>query len=203
MCPKTDTPMKQGSTFKLALRWEELPLKYIPISAISLAYGPPRITAAAHGLPDGWRVAFVGVGGMTLLNATSSPPKAGEFTPARLISADVIELNEVLPIGLKPYTSGGFIVAYTPVDLTGAVLRATLRDSLTNAVIASSHAGTIETSVDEAGKLLGVVIQASVTAGFSWVRAKLEVEAQLPSDEVHVLFSEQFVLSAEAVTEVN
>ena len=89
-----DYTIEQGKTFQHVLRWEAPQYVYKPITAINQS-APVHITATAHGVPDGWRVAIVSVKGMTQINAASSPPKMSEYKRATVLDANTNELNRV------------------------------------------------------------------------------------------------------------
>lgn len=58
MAEMKERVIKRGKTFSLIVRWENADLIVRkPITAISLAFGAPRLTVAGHGAPAGWRAA--------------------------------------------------------------------------------------------------------------------------------------------------
>lgn len=107
-----------GVTYQKVLRWEVGPIVYKPITGVTKS-APVSITAAAHGIPDGWRVVVVGVRGMAELNASSTPPKCGAYRQATVVDANTIELNQVNSEHFNTYTSGGVLQYNTPMDMTG------------------------------------------------------------------------------------
>ena len=80
MAVSKDLTIQQGKTFTLVLRWETEPIVYKAITAIAQT-APVRITAAGHGLVDGWRAAVVSVKGMAEINAENTPPRGDDYKP--------------------------------------------------------------------------------------------------------------------------
>ena len=112
-----DISICRGATFSLPLRIEVSPLVYKPITSIANS-APARLVVPAHGLPDGWRVALVGVQGPTRLNSKNWPPKPKDFYKATVIDANTIELNTVVTLDDTVHVaSTGSLVYYTPADL--------------------------------------------------------------------------------------
>lgn len=141
-----DLVLTQGSTFQHDVRWEAPFYVYSPITAITQA-APAVVTAATHGVLDGWQVAVVSVKGMTQINA-SNPPKANEFVRATVVDANTIKLNTVNSSAYKPYVSGGYVQYLSPVDLTGFTARMQIKSKLGGVVYANSEA------VSPAGSLM-------------------------------------------------
>lgn len=119
-----DIYLQQGKTQPLVLRCETAPIVYKPITAISLAFGAPRLTVTGHGIPNGWRAACARVQGMKQINAANNPPSDSDYHPTTVIDANTIEFNDVIPVDdndreWPAYTAGGFLQYNTPMDLTG------------------------------------------------------------------------------------
>src|SRR5512133_606926 len=120
--------IRQGSTFALVLRWEAAPIVYVPITAITQA-APARVTAAAHAIPHGWRVAVVSVKGMPEINAADPLRlRDTDYHTATVVDQDTIEFNDINAAGFKPYVSGGYLQFNTPVALAGMKARLTIKD---------------------------------------------------------------------------
>ena len=115
MADTKDLTIQQGKTFSLPVRWENGDLVVRkPITAISLAFGAPRLTVASHGLPAGWRTYVTRCQGMKQINAANTPPRDGDYHPATVIDATTIELNDIDPVDdngkeWTAYTEGGFL----------------------------------------------------------------------------------------------
>lgn len=117
MLEQLDLVVRRGTTVDLPIRVESDTLRYAPISAVAQS-APIRITATAHGCPDGWRAAVMNAKGMTEINATHNPPKRTELRRATVIDADTVEFNTVNAAGFRAYTSGGQVVFYKPLELS-------------------------------------------------------------------------------------
>lgn len=111
-----DVPV--GETFHPTLRWGAGVYTAKVITAISKAT-PAVVTAAAHGLPNGWPCAVVGVSGMTQINATRYPPAGPDWKFGTVLDADNVQLEEVSSALFSTYVSGGALVYDTPTPLVG------------------------------------------------------------------------------------
>lgn len=127
--------VQQGKTFTMPVGWENGDLVVRkPITAISLAFGAPRLSfATAHGLPSGWRTYVTRCQGMKLINADDLPPRDSDYHRATVIDATTIELNDIDPVDdngreWPAYTTGGFLNWNAPVDLTGYTARMSICD---------------------------------------------------------------------------
>lgn len=155
-----------GATFHPSIRWATDVLTSVPITAITLAT-PPVITAAGHGVPNGWPVAAVSVLGMTQINATRYPPQGPDFVKSTVLSSSTLALNSVNAAGFTPYISGGFLVYNTPASLAGVAATMTIWDN-------PDHAGTpLATLTSAAGSIaidpvLMTLTPKLQTAGLTW-----------------------------------
>lgn len=108
-----------GETFLPVIRWALATLDSYAITNISQS-APAVITMNSHSIPDGWPVAVVSVRGMTQINSKHYPPTRSEMKFASYVSSTQISLNSVNSADYSAYTSGGFVVNNTPVDMSGA-----------------------------------------------------------------------------------
>jgi hypothetical protein len=196
-----DFTILQGKTFEHVLRWEALPFVYKAITAITQTL-PCRITATAHGMLDGWRVAVVSVKGMTQINAENSPPKAKDFHRATVIDANTVELNDVNSADYKPYTSGGYLQFYTPVDLTGYTARMKIKDRVGGTVLASSEVAdtpldTITITLDDVEATITITISATDTAALTWTKGVYDLELVSSGGVVTQLLSGKIAVEKE------
>jgi hypothetical protein len=177
MALKYDIVIRQGETFQRKIRWESAPILYKAISAISQT-APVQITAAGHGIPNGWRVAVVSVKGMTQINALGDPPKASDYHKASVISSSIIQLDSVNAAEYKAYTSGGYLQFNTPVNLTGFTARMTIRDKVggTQLMSLTTQNGRLVISTSEHS--ISIVIDATDTAAQTWSRAVYDLEVE-------------------------
>ena len=167
--------IQQGRTFNRVLRWEAPPINYKPITAI-LNSAPVRITAAAHGLPDGWRTAVVSVKGMTQINAEPNNIRERDYHQATVIDPNTVELNDINAAGFKTYTSGGYLQFNTPVDLTGFTARMTIRDKIGGIELLSLTTENGGITIDNATKKITLLIEADDTAALTWIRGVYDLE---------------------------
>lgn len=179
MATKKDLTVLQGKTFEQIVRWETEPIAYAPITNIAKA-APAVITSAAHGIPDGWRVAVVSVKGMTQINAKNTPPKDSDYHVGDM-DTNTVTLHDVNAADYTAYTSGGYLQYNTPHDLSGYTARMKIKDKAGGTVLASTEVGdapldTITTAVDNVLKTITVTIAASDTAAFTWTTGVYDLE---------------------------
>ena len=134
-----DIDVVRGKTVSRIIRLEIAPFIYKDITAIEQS-APVLITAPGHELPEGWRVAVVGVRGMRQINARNDPPRLSDWHKATIVNSNQIQLNDVAAVGYNAYTTGGVLKFATPMDWTGFSARidvrtpgGTLLDTLTDA----------------------------------------------------------------------
>lgn len=172
-----DLEILQGKTFNYAFRWESDPLVYKAIAGISNAAPVQITTAAAHGLPDSWRVAVVGAQGLTDLNAENNPPKVNEFIESTVVSSTVIELNERHTLGARSHTAGtGAIVYRTPVDMTDYTARMTVKDRVGGTALLSLTTANGRVAIDATASRVSLTISDADTTDITWTRGVYELE---------------------------
>lgn len=125
---KQDFCVAAGETFLPVIRWALAHLDSYPITAITQA-APAVITMTSHAIPDGWPVTVVSAKGMTQINSKHYPPVKSDMKQATFVSGTQISLNSVNSADYNAYTSGGFVVTNTPVDMTGASARMRIYDA--------------------------------------------------------------------------
>lgn len=183
-----DLSIKQGKTYTLVIRAEIEPIVRKPITAISLDYGAPRLSVAAHGLTNGWRAAVTRVKGMTQINAPDIKPKPADYRPVTVIDAGTIEFNDVTPVDdsgneWPAYTSGGFLEWLTPIDLTGKTARMKIRAKadksstlLASSDVADAPKNVLTLTVDNTAKTITLSIPATATDDFEWKTGYYDIE---------------------------
>jgi hypothetical protein len=182
--------IQRGSTFEYEVLWAHATdFTYKAITAISLAFGPPRLTVTGHGVPPGWPVAITRVAGMRQINAANSPPSGKDYHTVKVIDANTLELNDVDATGFSAYTSGGFIQFKTPIDFAGYTFRQDIKDKIGGTVLASSELAdapkniiTITPTPTES-KLL-ISIAEPDTAAIAWSKGVTDLEAVSPLGKV-------------------
>lgn len=206
MADTQDLVIQQGKTFNLVLRWESSPIVRKAITAITAPNGAARITATAHGIPDGWRCAVTNVKGMTEINALDpNRVRDSEYTQATVIDANTVELNEVNAASFKPYVSGGFLQYNTPVSLTGHIGRMTIKDKVGGTVLASTEViyaplNILNIVVDAAARTITLTISALSTAAITWKKGVFDLEMLSPSAVVTALITGNVSVLKEVTT---
>lgn len=174
--PVQDIVIRKGKTFSLVLRWESTPFLYKAITAVAKT-APVRITALAHGLPNGWRAAVTSVVGMRQLNAKNTPPRSTDFNKITVIGVDTIDINTIDAALFSTYTSGGYLVAYTPVSLAGYTarmqIRPTAEDTATPLVSLVSPTDIV---LDDTDKTITITISATATAAYTFLAGVYDLE---------------------------
>lgn len=163
---ENDFCVQAGETWHPTIRWGTGTLTSKAISAIAKTT-PVQITATAHGVPNGWPVAVVGVEGMIQINAVRYPPQGNDWHYATVPDANTVLLNDVSADSFSTYDEGGHLVYDTPKDLTGCTFALTVYDnpehSGTPLSTLTSTGGQI--TVDDVLKTITPLLQ---TAGATW-----------------------------------
>lgn len=198
-CDSQDFWIYQGKTFRKVIRWAVDPLIYKAISAITNA-GPVAITATAHGVPDGWSVAIASAGGMRQLNAKYNPPAGADFRQATVSDVNTITLNKVDSSRFTPYTTGGYVVYYTPQDLAGYIARMTIKDHIGGTVLMSLTTENSRILVDNTAKTISLLVSAEDTADITWSEGVYDLEMVDGSGVVTPLLSGNIFVTNEVTT---
>ena len=193
-----DLVIEQGKTFTRVVRWETTPLVYKPITAIPNT-APATLTVAAHGMPDGWKAAVTDVKGMTDINAANTPPKNSDFMRATVVDANTVAFNAISAASFKTYKSGGYLVYYTPVDLTGFTAAMKIKDRVGGNLLISLVSPT-NIVIDATGKTITVTIGSEVSAAFTWLSGVYDLEMISPTGVVTALLSGAVAVTDEVTT---
>lgn len=115
--------VKAGATFYPTIRWAQKTLTAAVITAITQAT-PAVVTAPAHGMPNGWPAAVVGVNGMSFINASRYPPDESDLHQGTVTDANDVAFNDISSTLWPAYIPGagalgGSLVWYTPQPLAG------------------------------------------------------------------------------------
>jgi len=187
---RNDIKIVKGKTFRDVIRWESAPVIYKAITGIAKT-APARITAVAHGIPDGWRAAVTNAGGMTEINASANSLRDSDYKQVTVVDVDTVDLNAVNAAGFHAYTSGGYIQYNTPVDLTGFTARQAIKARVAAPVLLQcSVAGTSGTTKPTSAGVDGTVTWESVTTGvadYEW-RANTAYDVADVVDLTHLLY---------------
>jgi hypothetical protein len=202
MTKKLNLTIRQGETFQRIIRWERPPFIYRAITGITKA-APVEITAPGHGLVNGWRAAVVTVGGMEEINAPHTPPRDNEFHQVTVLDVDTVTINDINSAEYSPYTSGGYLQFYTPVDLTGYTAEIDIKDRLGGAVLMSLSTVNGRIVLDLSNKTITLTIPAAATASdvLTWTKGVWDLEMKSPTGQVTTLFSGSVSVAKEVTTE--
>lgn len=185
MTEKINLKFIKGDTFIRVFRWATTPLVYKSISGISNS-APVRITATSHGITEGWKVAVIDVLGMTQINSKYKPPKVTDFKKATVVDSNTIEINEISSASYSTYTSGGSLVYYTPVDLTGFTAFMEIKDRDTADVLVT-YTGSPNLVIDNSAKTITLTISPADTNLVTWEKADYDLQLTGPTGDVTTL----------------
>ena len=176
--------VRPGETFSRLVRWEVPPLVYKPITGIANV-APVRITATAHGVPDGWRVAIESVQGMAEINAQNVPLADSDFVTATLIDVNTLGINSVNAANFGTYVSGGYVVYYALPDFTGYSAQMVWTDPYTQAVLLVLSTANSRIALDNTAKTIALTVSATDTAALIFtVEADYRLTITSPSGVV-------------------
>lgn len=179
-----DFCINAGETFDPVVRWSSDTLLSTAITAISKA-APAVVTAVGHGIPTGWRAAVVSALGMTQINAKSFPPDDDELSPVTSLTANTISLDDVNSGNFSTYTSGGWLVHYQPVSLTGVTGTFRVWDNVdrTGTPLVTLTVGSGIT-LDNTLKTISIVLE---TAAITWTTGYYALDMNNAGDIKRVL----------------
>jgi hypothetical protein len=174
---KKNLVITQGSTFSMAVRWEQPDFTFKAVSSVTNA-APPVVTALNHGIPDNWRVAFTNVGGMDELNAEDAELIASvDFFDVDYVDANSFKLKNVDATGYGVYTSGGIVRYHAPVLLAGYTARLQCRQTLTAAStlfeLTTENGGIL---LDQTNYVITLLLSAAATALFNFTSGVYSLE---------------------------
>lgn len=171
----TDLTVRKGDTLQLVVHWETATLSTKAISAITKA-APAVLTSTAHGIPDGWRVAVASAGGMRQINAKHYPPYSSEYHVADT-AASTVTLPDVNSAEYDAYTSGGYLVFYSPHTLASYTARMQIRAAADAAdTLASFTSAAGDIVIDDTGKEITLTVPAATTAAYTFASGVFDFE---------------------------
>lgn len=197
-CNTQDLVIEQGKTFSRVLRWETAPVVYKPITAIAQA-APMVVTAAAHGIPPGWRAALLSVKGMVQANAANSPPRAADYHKATVVDPNTVSFNDINSLPYSPYISGGVLAYNTPAPLTGYTAAMSIKDKIGGTELLRLDTTTTRIVVDAVGMTITLTVDAVTTLGLLWAAGVYDLKLTSPGGVVTELLAGN-VTVAPAVT---
>lgn len=196
-----DTPLSliKGTTWRRVLTWTSEPWVYVPITAVP-QLAPLRLTVVGHGMLGDHRCAITDVKGMRELNAKYDPPRLNEYHAVTVVDVDTVEINDISAASYRPYTSGGYIRYYTPVDMAGALARMDIKDRAGGTILhtLSTTLGTI--TIDNAAKTITLLITDESSEDFTWDEGVYQLEIELSNGEVVTLIKGPFEAEDEITT---
>ena len=180
----TDLTINKGETFQRVWRWETLPFVYSAITGITKA-APAVITSPSHGLVSGWRAGVISAGGMRQINAKKVPPRSSELHKVTFVSSSSISFNEIDSSRYTTYTSGGYLVSYTPVSLSGFAARMKIRATVesTGDPLVSLVSPT-NIALDDTNHTITVTIAATATDDYDFATGVYDLELESGSGVV-------------------
>lgn len=199
MAVTKDLIILQGKTFALPLRYESTPVVYKPITGITQS-APVSITAPAHGIPNGWRVAVVSVKGMTEINAEANAVKDKDYHIATVVNANTVELNDVNSTDFKTYVSGGYLQFNTPVDLAGATARMSVKDKVGGTELLSLTTENGGITIDNTAKTITLNVTAVASAALTWTKGVYDLELIGTGGTVTALLTGKVAVTKEVTT---
>lgn len=145
-----------GTTVPLVYRWGAAPLIYVPVVISNLT--PLRLTATAHGIPDGWPVAVPEMDNLPDLEAEAWPPSECDYQAIHVVDANTLEFNG-LDAARTPAVVGGLgVLAYqTPMSLSGSTGTFTIATPITLVITAV---------LDNSAKTITVTLTSAETAAY-------------------------------------
>ncbi len=182
---RKDFHVSDGETFLPVIRWGTDVLMSVAITAITQS-APVVVTAVSHVLPDGWPVAVVSAKGMSQINAARYPPQGPDWQPATVLTADTVKINGINSADFSAYTSGGFLVYSTPMNLTDMTARMVIRDAPLDGVILATLTDTSGITLDNVAK---TITPRLATVGLTWAVGYYDLELTDVSGTVVQLLS--------------
>lgn len=107
----------RGLSVDLPIRIETDDLVYVAMNDMEQS-APLRVEATAHGLPDGWRAAIMNASGMTEVNVPWDRLRERDLRRVATVDVDHVDFVDINATAFQPYTGGGQLVYYQPLDLT-------------------------------------------------------------------------------------
>lgn len=197
---KYDLRIEQGKTTKRIIRWETLPLVYKAITGITQA-APVQITAASHGVPNGWRVAVINVVGMEEINCKNMPPRTSDFHKATYVGPNEITINDISSAGYDAYVSGGYLVYYTPVNLASYSARMKIRDRVGGTLLETLTSADGEIEVNAGAYTITVTITAAQSEAYTWTKGVYDLEMYTGApEEVTAILTGTVTVTKEVTT---
>ncbi len=200
MVAKLNLTITKGKTFNKVIRWEKEPLLSKAIASIERSTPARIVTESAHGLTDGWRVVVASAGGMSDINTHNFPPKDRDFRRATVIDATTVELNTVNSAEYPAYTSGGSLVFWTPVSLSGCTARMSVKARVDGDVLLSLTTGNSRITLNDSAKTITLEIDAEDCADLGFSKGIYDLEIEDADGFVTGIFRGSITVETEVTT---
>jgi hypothetical protein len=168
--------VRQGATFLNTIKYSQPYLAVKPISAVTKS-GQAVVTATGHGIPDDWLVWIAGASGMQKINHASDEVGVSDAAYyAYLVDDNSVRLD-VDTSRFSAYVSGGELLYYPPIDLSGMTARMQIRSDVDSDTVI--HSLTTENggiTLGGANGTIALVIPAADTDGFTFDTAVYDLE---------------------------
>jgi hypothetical protein len=113
-------------------------------------------------------------------------PRKSKFKKLTVIDPDTVQLNDVDSSQFSTYKSGGYLMYYTPVDLTGYTARMTIKDQPGGTTLIALVSPT-DIVMDTTLKTITITITATAAAAFAPGDYVYDMEMVSPSGVVTAL----------------
>ena len=204
MLKPTPLTIQQGRSFEQIVRWETEPFLFVPITSISNTAPLRIVTATAHGIPNGWRVAVVSSGGLTELNAGTNPPQDRDFRRLTVVDETTLELNPLSGANFGKHKAGtGYLQWYTPKSLAGYKGRMNVRTKYGGPILLNLTSENGGLTLDDTKKSIKISIPWTVTETIQWTRPMVyDLELESPESIVTAILAGPISLATEITTTI-
>lgn len=119
---------------------------------------------------------MISAGGMRQINAKQIPPRPSEMHKVTVTSSSQLNFNDVDSSQFTAYTSGGFLVSYTPVSLSGFSARMKIRATVEATEVLESLVSPGDIVLDNTNHTITVTISAADTAAYTFSTGVYDLE---------------------------
>src|SRR5688572_27192114 len=137
---------------------------------------------------------------MTEINARSAPPKAKDYTRAEATDANTLTLVDVNSAEYTAYESGGYVMYYTPVNLSGYTARMKIRDRIGGTELEELTTENGGIALDNVDKTITLLIDAAATEDYTWKKGVYDLEMVAPDTTVTALLRGSVTVVREVTT---
>lgn len=191
---KLSIEVRRGATATIPLRLETDTLIFKQITGMTQG-APLEVTVQAHNLPPVWRVGFQNTPWVDMNTAWD------DVTSLSLRLVSVKDGNTIQVVGLNsssftPYTSGGQVFFYMPMDLSGYVsARMDVKTRPGGALLASYSTQEGSLYLDNVNKALAIKLLPSDTAALRPGKWSFDVELKAADGAVVAICSPESTIT--------